>query len=60
MKTINSFRGDNNKKTRQFNWVPDDIKKAKFQDFLNSIGLILNSIQGHSSVLCLKKETVGL
>ena len=26
---------------------------------LKSMGLILNSIQGHSTILCLKKEAVG-
>ena len=36
----------------------DDIRKEKILDFLNSIGLTLNSIQGHSTILCLKKEAV--
>ena len=31
-----------------------------FQDFLNSMSLILNSIPGHSTTLCLKKEAVEL
>ena len=38
----------------------DNIKTEKIQDFLNNMGLISNSIQGHLSVLCLKKEAVGL
>ena len=29
------------------------------QDFLNGMSLILNSVQGHSAILCLKKEEVG-
>ena len=33
---------------------------ALFQDFLNSMDLILNLIQGHSTILCLEKEAVGL
>ena len=36
------------------------LEQKRFQDFLNSVGLILNSIQGHSAILCLKKEAVGL
>ena len=37
---------------------PTALEKKKFQDFLNSMGLILNSIQGHSAILCLKKKAV--
>ena len=39
---------------------PTTIEQKRFQDFLNSMGLILNSIQGYSTNLCLKKEAVGL
>ena len=40
---------------------PDNIRiEKRFQDFLNSMGLISNLIQGHSTIVCLKKETVGL
>ena len=38
---------------------PTISKYKKFQDLLNSVGLILNSIRGHSTVLCLNKEIVG-
>ena len=31
-----------------------------FQKFLNNVDLIFNSFQGHSTILCLKKEAVGL
>ena len=36
------------------------LEYIRFQDFLDSMGLILNSILGHSTILCLKKEAVGL
>ena len=36
------------------------LKQKRFQNFFNSIGLILNSIKGHLTVLNLKKEAVGL
>ena len=32
------------------------IEQKRFLDFLNNMDLILNSIQGHSAILCLKKE----
>ena len=36
--------------------LPTTLELKKFQDFLNSMGLILNSIQGHSTtILCLRK-----
>ena len=44
-----------NKETSKFEWTPDNIRIEKIQDFLSSISLILNSIQGHSTSLCLKK-----
>ena len=36
------------------------LEKKRFQDFLNSMDPTLNSIQGHSAILYLKKEAVGL
>ena len=35
------------------------LQQKRFQDFLNSMDLILNLIQGHSTSLFLKKEAVG-
>ena len=35
---------------------PKTLEYKRFQDFLNSMGLILNLIQGHSTILSLKKE----
>ena len=35
------------------------LEQKRFKDFLKSMGLNLNSIQGHSTILCLKKEAVG-
>ena len=32
------------------------LEKKWYQDFLNSMSLALNSIQGHLTFLCLKKE----
>ena len=46
-------------KTSKFDWTPDNIRRERFQDFLNSMGLISNSIQGLLTVLCLKKEALG-
>ena len=42
----------------KFDWTPDDISIEKIISW--SMGLISNSIQGHSTILCLKKEAVGL
>ena len=39
---------------------PTTLESKRFQDFLKSVGLVLNSIQGRSTILCLKKEAVGL
>ena len=39
---------------------PTTLEYKRFQAFLNSMGLILNFIQGHSTVLCQKKEAAGL
>ena len=39
---------------------PTTLEYKKFQDFLESMGLILNLIQGHSTILYLKRETVRL
>ena len=39
---------------------PTTLESKRFQDFLKSVGLVLNSIQGLSAILCLKKEAVGL
>ena len=50
----------NLKNNTKFEQMLDDIRIEQFQDSLNSIGLILNLIQGHSTILCLKKEVVGL
>ena len=36
------------------------IEQKRFLDFLNSMDLILNSIQGHSAILCLKREAMWL
>ena len=36
------------------------LEQKRFQDFLDSMGLIVNLIRGHSTILCLKKEAVGL
>ena len=33
---------------------PTTLEEKRFQDFLNSMDLILNSIQGHSTILSLK------
>ena len=38
---------------------PTTLELKKYQEFMNSMGLILNSIQGHSTIY-LKKEVVGL
>ena len=43
--------------TSKFDWTLDDVR---IERTLNSMGRILNSIQGHSTVLCLKKEAVWL
>ena len=39
---------------------PTTLEQKRFQDFLNNMGLILNWIQDHSAILCLKKELVEL
>ena len=36
------------------------IEQKRFLDFLNSMDLILNSIQGHSAILCRKREAMWL
>ena len=36
------------------------LDEKRFQDFLNSMGLVLNSIQGHLTIIFLKKEAVDL
>ena len=36
------------------------LEQKRFQNFLNSMGHILNSIQGHLTILCLNEEAVGL
>ena len=36
------------------------LEQKRFQDFLNSMDLNLNSIKVHSTILSLKKEAVGL
>ena len=36
------------------------LEQQRLQEFLNSMGLILSSIQGHSTILCLKNEGVEL
>ena len=43
--------------TSKLDWTLDDVR---IERTLNSMGRILNSIQGHSTVLCLKKEAVWL
>ena len=37
--------------TSKLYWKLDSIRIKRFQDFLNSIGLILNSIKDHSAIL---------
>ena len=37
-----------------------NIRNKRFQNLLNSMGLILNSIKGRLTVQSLKKEAVGL
>ena len=39
---------------------PTILEQKRLQSLLNSMGLIYNSTQAHSSILCLKKEAVGL
>lgn len=40
--------------------MPEDIRIERFQDFLHSMDLILNTILGDSTILWLKKEAVAL
>ena len=47
-------------RTSKFDRMPDGMKIEKISIFLEySIGLILNLIQGHLTILRLKKEAVG-
>ena len=46
--------------TSKFDWTLDDVRMEKISSFLNSIGLILNSIEGHQTSLSIKREPVGL
>ena len=39
---------------------PATLGQKRFQDFLNIMGLILTSIQRHSTILCLNKKALGL
>ena len=46
--------------TSMFDGRSTTLEQKRLQEFLNSMGLNLNSIQGHLTVLCLKKVAVGL
>ena len=47
-------------KLNKFDWTLDNNRIEEIQDFVNSMGLILNSIQAHLSIPCLKKDAVKL
>ena len=49
-------------KRNQESWTgrSASLKYKRFQDILNSMGLILNLILGHSAILCLKKGRSGV
>ena len=46
--------------TSKFDWTHDDIRLEKILRFLNNMGFIFCSIPGHPTILCLKKEAMGL
>ena len=46
--------------TNTFDGRSTTLEQKRLQEFLNIMGLNLNSIQSHLTVLCLKKVAVGL